>query len=57
MHFDEDLIEIMDAQIDRLSEDEDMIYGEAKFKARQRISRTASRYIDEEDLFDDIDEL
>jgi hypothetical protein len=50
---DEDLAEIIDAQVDRMSENEDMTVDEARFNARERVRRTASRYIDEDSLFDD----
>lgn len=51
---DEDLAEIIDAQVDRMSENEDMTIDEARFNAKERVRRTASRYIDdEESLFDD----
>lgn len=54
MHdLDEDIVEIIDAQIDYLSNDEDITSSEAKFKARQNIRKT-SRFLSEEDeLFDD----
>lgn len=54
MHdLDEDIVEIIDAQIDYLSNDEEMTSSEAKFKARQNIRKT-SRFLSEEDeLFDD----
>lgn len=54
MHdLDEDIVEIIDAQIDYLSDDEEMTSSEAKFKARQNIRKT-SRFLSEEDeLFDD----
>lgn len=54
MHdLDEDIVEIIDAQIDYLSNDEDITSSEARFKARQNIRKT-SRFLSEEDeLFDD----
>jgi len=52
--FDEDLIEIVDAQMDRLSENEDMTPNEIRFTATERTRRVANRFNDpESDLFDD----
>lgn len=52
--FDEDLIEIVEAQVDRLSENEELTIGEARFTARERTRRVANRFADEDaDLFDD----
>ncbi len=53
MFLDEDLSEIIDAQVDRMSENEDMTIDEARFNAQDRVRRTVSRYIDEDNLFDD----